>query len=102
MQEHEKWMEAETTATNNYGRQLSLDDLEKEIINRRAKVSEFVQQFDNRVKHLSHDEQWDPSKYLVSEKADGNRCFVLCTCDGSVWCLRPRIKPLYSKDREVN
>ena len=53
-------------------------------------ISEFLNEFTNSVQHLSHDHQWRPRDYVVSEKADGQRCFVLCSIDGSVWCVRTR------------
>ena len=53
-------------------------------------VSKIALKFTNPVNHLSHDQQWMPREYLVSEKADGQRCLVLCSCDGSVWCLRSK------------
>ena len=77
----------------NYGKDLSASgkDLSASTL-AHAYVSEFMGKFNNPVWHLSHDHQWRPSEYLVSEKADGQRCLVLCSCDGSVWCLRSRQK----------
>ena len=50
----------------------------------------FINKFANTARKLSHDHQWEPSEYVVSEKADGPRCLILCSCDGSVWCVRPQ------------
>ena len=65
-------------------------------------VTDFVNQFINPAHQLSHDHQWKPSEYLVSEKADGPRCLVLCSCDGSVWCVRPQKQSLLNRLKAEN
>ena len=73
----------------NYGKDLQ-DPSSTKKMNSKLYVSEFSLKFTNPVQHLSHGQQWRPREYFVSEKIDGRRCLVLCSCDGSVWCLRSR------------
>ena len=79
----------------NYGRRLSLVEPDQQHTTAHVYVSFFVNGiFIPPAKCLSHEQRWNPSEYLVCEKARGKLCFVLCSCDGKVWCLRPRKKPL--------
>ena len=83
----------------NYGKDLPSVDAEQQTTYAYHCVSIFVSKLANSLsaaQYLSHDTQWRPSEYVVSEKADGQRCFVLCNCDGKVWCLRPRKKKFQS------
>ena len=70
----------------NYGRGLSVAF--DQHCGAYRKVTKFVSKFVNPAQQLSHNHQWRPSEYFVSEQADGPRCLVLCSCDGHVWCLR--------------
>ena len=70
----------------NYGRGLSVAF--DQHCGAYRKVTKFVSKFVNPAQQLSHNLQWRPSEYFVSEQADGPRCLVLCSCDGHVWCLR--------------
>ena len=94
--------EEKTRNDQKYGKDLCLVSLDKQDTIAYTRVSKFVDTFTNPVQHLTHDQQWRPSEYLVSEKADGQRCLVLCSCDGNVWCLRPRQTPLRFRQTSVS
>ena len=47
-------------------------------------------------RYLSHNQRWEPGKYVVSERTDGARCFVVCGCEGNVWWLRSRTESCFA------
>ena len=96
MKKRQKLQEAarQRDKDRNYGKHLPLVDPEKQTACAYHHASSFVCTLSDssEVLPLSSDTQWQPSEYVVSENADGQRCFVLCNSEGHVWCLRPRKK----------
>ena len=57
-------------------------------------VQLFLRGFDTPVQHLVYADTPLPD-YLVTEKADGQRCLVLCDCTGAIWrCIQAEKKSI--------